>query len=118
MKLQICLPLVLRHDESKSPLTARYAILLLYLGQHMASRGSRFKRLSVDAVTEILADIESELSDFTANCVKSPCTQEIALRTFIQRRIMHELERQEETAQKMSSMYLYSFYLNFSVENG
>jgi hypothetical protein len=43
----------------------------------MASHGSRFKRLSVDAVAEILADIESELSDFTANCVKSPCTQEI-----------------------------------------
>jgi hypothetical protein len=34
MKFQISLPLVLRHDESKSALTARYAILLLYLGQH------------------------------------------------------------------------------------
>jgi hypothetical protein len=60
----------------------------------------------------------NRLSDFTANCVKSPCTQENALWTFIQRRIMHELERQEETAQKMSCMYLYSFYFNFSVENG
>jgi hypothetical protein len=72
----------------------------------MASHGSRFKRLSVDAVT--------------ANCVKSPCTQENTLRTFIQRRIMHKLERQEETAQKMSCtcMYLYSFYFNFSVEKG
>jgi TorA maturation chaperone TorD len=56
----------------------------------------------VAAVAEILADIESELRDFTANCVTSPCTQENALRTFIQRRIMHELERQEETAQKIS----------------
>jgi hypothetical protein len=28
-------------------------------------------------VAEILADIESELRDFTANCVKSPCTQEM-----------------------------------------
>jgi hypothetical protein len=61
----------------------------------MASHGRRFKRLSVDAVAEILADIESELSDFTANCVRSPCTQENALRTFIQRRIMHELETQD-----------------------
>jgi hypothetical protein len=73
----------------------------------MASRGRRFKRLSVDAVAEILADNESELSDFTANCVKSPCIQENALTTFIQRRIMHELERQEETAPKISCMYSY-----------
>jgi hypothetical protein len=72
----------------------------------------------VDAVAEILADFESELSDFTENCVKSPCTHENTLRTFIQRRIMYELERQEETAQKMSCMYLCSFYFNFSVENG
>jgi hypothetical protein len=72
----------------------------------------------VDAVAEILADIESELSDFTANYVKSPCTQEDALRTFIQRWIMHELERQEETVQKISRMYLNSFRFNFSVENG
>jgi L-fucose mutarotase/ribose pyranase (RbsD/FucU family) len=78
----------------------------------MASHGRRFKRLSVDAVAKILADIESELSDFTAKCVMSPCTQENTLRTFIQRRIMHELEKQEETAQKMSCMYLYSFYFN------
>jgi hypothetical protein len=34
----------------------------------MAQRGSRFKRLSVDAVAEILADFESKQSDFTANC--------------------------------------------------
>jgi hypothetical protein len=34
MKLQISLPLLLRHHESKSALTARYAILLLYLGHH------------------------------------------------------------------------------------
>jgi hypothetical protein len=40
------------------------------------------------------------------------------LRTFIQRRITHKLERQEETAQKLSCMYLYSLYLNFPVENG
>jgi hypothetical protein len=84
----------------------------------MASRVSRFKRLSVDAVAEILADFESELSDFTANCVMSPCTQENTLRIFIQRRIMYKLERQEETAQKISCMYQYSFYFNFSVENG
>jgi hypothetical protein len=117
MKFQICLPLLLRRRESKSALTARYAILLLCLGQHNA-RGSRFKRLSVDAVAEILADFESELIDFTASCVKSPCTQENTLRTFIQRRIMHELERREETAQQISCMYLYSFYYNFSGENG
>jgi hypothetical protein len=36
------------------------------------------------------------------------------LRTFIQRRITHKLNRQEETAQKSSCMYLYSFYFNFS----
>jgi hypothetical protein len=84
----------------------------------MASRGRRFKRLSVDAVAEILADFESELSDFAANCVKSPCTQENALRTFIQRRIMHKLERQEETPQKISCISLCSFYFNFSVKNG
>jgi hypothetical protein len=30
----------------------------------------------VDAVAEILADFESELSDFTANCVKSPSTHD------------------------------------------
>jgi hypothetical protein len=71
----------------------------------------------VAAVAEILADFESERSDFTANCVMSPCTHENTLRTFFERRIMHELERQEETAQKISCMYLYSFYLNFSVEN-
>jgi hypothetical protein len=82
----------------------------------MASRGRRFKRLSVDAVTEILANIEPELSDFTANCVKSPCTQENALKTFIQRRIMHELERQEETAQKILCLYLYSFYLRENID--
>jgi hypothetical protein len=70
----------------------------------MASRGSRFKRLSVDAVVEILAVSESELSDFTANCVKSPSTHGNALRTFIQRRIMHKLERPEETAPKISCM--------------
>jgi hypothetical protein len=40
--------------------------------------------------------------------VSDPCTQENALRTFIQRRIMHELERQEETAQKM---YVPIFFL-------
>jgi hypothetical protein len=80
----------------------------------MASRGSRFKRLSVDdAVAEILADLVSELIDLTANCVSLP-----APRTFIQRRIMHKLERQEETAHKISCMYLCSFYFNFSVENG
>jgi hypothetical protein len=50
----------------------------------------------VDAVAEILTDFESKLSDFTANCVKSLCTHENTLRTFIQRRIMHKLERQEE----------------------
>jgi hypothetical protein len=65
----------------------------------MASRGRRFKRLSVDVVAEILADFESELSDITANCVKSPCTQENNFRTFIQRTITHKLERREETAQ-------------------
>jgi hypothetical protein len=62
----------------------------------MAQRGSRFKRLSVDAVAEILADFESELSDFTANCVKSPCTHENTLMTFIQRRIVHKPERQAQ----------------------
>jgi hypothetical protein len=66
----------------------------------MASRGSRFKRLSVDAVAEMLADIETELSDFTANCVKSPCTQDNSLRTFIQRRIMHELEDKKKQHRK------------------
>jgi hypothetical protein len=90
MKFQISLPLVLHHDESKSALTARYAILLLYLGHH---NGSRFKRLSVAAVAEILADFESELSDFTANCVKSLCSHENTLRTFIQRRIMHKTRK-------------------------
>jgi hypothetical protein len=40
------------------------------------------------------------------------------LRTFIQRRIMHKIERQEETAPKISCMYLYYFYFNFSVEHG
>jgi hypothetical protein len=41
----------------------------------------------VAAVAEILAVFESELSDFTANCVMSPCTHENTLRTFIERRI-------------------------------
>jgi hypothetical protein len=65
----------------------------------MASRGRRFKRFSAEAVAKILAAIESELS-------KSPYTQENALRTFIQRRIMHE---QEETAQKISCTVYFLF---------
>jgi hypothetical protein len=62
------------------------------------------------AVTEILA--------IFLQTVRSPFSQENTLRTFIQRRIMHKLERREETAQKVSCKYLYSFYFNFSVENG
>jgi hypothetical protein len=70
----------------------------------MASQGSRFKRLSVDAeLPKFWPTFESELSDFTAKCGKYPCTQENTLRTFIQRRITHKLERQEETAQTIFS---------------
>jgi hypothetical protein len=91
---------------------------LFLRGGHGSENKLFYFWMELDEICRVLADIESELSDFTANCVKSPCTQENALRTFIQRRIMHELERQEETAQNISCMYLYSFYFNFSDKNG
>jgi hypothetical protein len=87
MKFQISLPLLLRHHGSKSALTARYAILLLYLGHHNDLTGQSIQEAFSGYSCQLF---ESELSDFTANCVKSPCTHENTLRTFIQRRIMHK----------------------------
>jgi hypothetical protein len=118
MKFQISLSLLLHHHESKSALTAKCTVLLLYIGQLNGFTGQSIQEGFSGCSAEILVVSESELSDFTANCVKSPCTQENALRTFIQRRSMLKIERQEETAQLISCMYLCTFYYNFSVENG
>jgi hypothetical protein len=110
MKFQISLPQLVRHHESKSALTARYAILLLYLGQHNGFTGQSIQEAFSGCSCQNSGRLLSRNCVILLQTVKSPCTLENTLRTFIQRRIPHKLERHEESAQKISCMYLCSFY--------
>jgi hypothetical protein len=67
-KFQISLPLVIHHDESKSALTARYVILLLYLGHHNGITWQTIQEAFSGCSCRNSSVSQSEAESVTVNC--------------------------------------------------